>query len=404
MKQSQRVLSTYAADLFGACSALYELGGLIVMHDASGCNSTYSTHDEPRWYDAPAMVYISGLREADTIFGDDRRLVASIKEAAEETRPAFIAIGGSPMPNVIGTDYTAIARIIEKQTQIPTLGIRTDGIHSYISGAGAAFKQLAERFVLPPKRQRHNTGKRTVNLLGVTPLDFSVTGSATALKKAVTENGMIVKSCWAMGDNLENMQHAAEADVNAVVSTTGLPLAEYLEEKYQIPYVVDLPVGSYGIKRWIRELSEVEPSMVRDKDELASIKNWKSDHSNDNRIYDYLIIGEPTAARAIAKQITYSIPNKTIRIVCPVPDVPKSQLNGIDVITVENGLRKACSNAKNIICDPIYKKLLPNASNSFIDWPHEAYSGRIYRGKNPVLIGKNGDKFLEKNIFERNNI
>lgn len=41
MKQTQRVTANYAADLAGVCSALYELGGLIVMHDASGCNSTY---------------------------------------------------------------------------------------------------------------------------------------------------------------------------------------------------------------------------------------------------------------------------------------------------------------------------------------------------------------------------
>ena len=51
MRIVKRVLSTYSADNFGFCSALYELGGLVVMHDASGCNSTYNTHDEPRWYD-----------------------------------------------------------------------------------------------------------------------------------------------------------------------------------------------------------------------------------------------------------------------------------------------------------------------------------------------------------------
>ena len=58
MKQVARVLSTYSADLFGICSVLYELGGLVVMHDASGCNSTYNTHDEPRWYDIESMIYV----------------------------------------------------------------------------------------------------------------------------------------------------------------------------------------------------------------------------------------------------------------------------------------------------------------------------------------------------------
>ena len=45
MKQTARIISTYSADVMGVCSALFELGGMTVMHDASGCNSTYTTHD-----------------------------------------------------------------------------------------------------------------------------------------------------------------------------------------------------------------------------------------------------------------------------------------------------------------------------------------------------------------------
>ena len=46
MKQTARIISTYSADTFGVCSALFELGGMVIMHDASGCNSTYTTHDD----------------------------------------------------------------------------------------------------------------------------------------------------------------------------------------------------------------------------------------------------------------------------------------------------------------------------------------------------------------------
>ena len=35
MKHVARILSTYSADTFGVCSALYELGGMIVIHDPS---------------------------------------------------------------------------------------------------------------------------------------------------------------------------------------------------------------------------------------------------------------------------------------------------------------------------------------------------------------------------------
>ena len=46
MRQSYRIIPIYTSDVSGVCSALYELGGMVVMHDPSGCNSTYNTHDE----------------------------------------------------------------------------------------------------------------------------------------------------------------------------------------------------------------------------------------------------------------------------------------------------------------------------------------------------------------------
>ena len=58
---TQSSMSTYTADCSGVASALYELGGMTVIHDASGCNSTYTTHDEPRWNTMPSAVFISAL-------------------------------------------------------------------------------------------------------------------------------------------------------------------------------------------------------------------------------------------------------------------------------------------------------------------------------------------------------
>lgn len=45
------------------------LAGMTVMHDPSGCNSTYNTHDEIRWYDQDSLIYISGLTEIECNHG-----------------------------------------------------------------------------------------------------------------------------------------------------------------------------------------------------------------------------------------------------------------------------------------------------------------------------------------------
>ena len=61
MKQVSVTLSTYTADVSGVCSALYELGGMVVIHDPSGCNSTYNTNDEINEA-AEALMQIAALR------------------------------------------------------------------------------------------------------------------------------------------------------------------------------------------------------------------------------------------------------------------------------------------------------------------------------------------------------
>ena len=33
MRQSYKIIPVYTADVSGVCSALYELGGMVVMHD-----------------------------------------------------------------------------------------------------------------------------------------------------------------------------------------------------------------------------------------------------------------------------------------------------------------------------------------------------------------------------------
>ena len=83
MRQSYRMIPVYTADVSGVCSALYELGGMTVMHDPSGCNSTYNTHDEIRWYDQDSLIYISGLTEIDAIMGNDEKFLDDIKEAVD---------------------------------------------------------------------------------------------------------------------------------------------------------------------------------------------------------------------------------------------------------------------------------------------------------------------------------
>lgn len=391
MKQIASRISIYSADAFGICSALYELGGLCVMHDASGCNSTYNTHDEPRWYDFDSMVYISGLSEMEAIMGDDQKFIDDIVYTAKELNPNFIAMAGTPIPTMIGTDFKAIANIIEKETNIPTFGFDTTGMHSYVSGAYKAFEALAKRFLkrndkesraeqkesIDKESREHQNSRIKVNILGVTPLDFSINKSVEAMADLLKENNFEVISTWAMGSSLEYIKNAGDADVNLVVSYSGMGAAKYMYENLNIPYVVGTPFGKEFANKVIEDLKEVKST----KENKISYDNRKIDKNAEITIVGESIMSE-SLAYAISKE-----KNKTVNVISALETDEKLLLEGDKIAMYEDDIEKCLKNSKTIIADPLYRPICPLDSN-FISLPHEAFSGRIYRDEIPNIINK----------------
>ena len=391
MKQIASRISIYSADAFGVCSALYELGGLCVMHDASGCNSTYNTHDEPRWYDFDSMVYISGLSEMEAIMGDDQKFIDDIVYTAKELSPNFIAMAGTPIPTMIGTDFKAIANIIEKETNIPTFGFDTTGMHSYVSGAYKAFEALAKRFLKRNDKESRGEQKDSidkesrevkntiikVNILGATPLDFSINKSVEAMVDLLKENNFEVISTWAMGSSLEYIKNAGDADVNLVVSYSGMGAAKYMYENLNIPYVIGTPFGKEFANKVIEDLKEVKST----KENKISYSNRKIDKDAEITIVGESIMSE-SLAYAISKE-----KNKTVNVISSLETDEKLLLEGDKIAMFEDDIEKCLKNSKTIIADPLFRPICPLDSN-FISLPHEAFSGRIYRDEIPNIINK----------------
>ena len=377
MRQIQTFTSTYTADVSGVPSALYELGGMIIMHDASGCNSTYNTHDEPRWYDSKSMVYITGLSEIEAIMGDDRKLIDDIVKAAKDLKPRFIAIAGTPIPMITGCDIEANARVIEKETGIPTFGINTNGMHSYVEGAGEALLSYAKAFT-----KKMPKIKNSLNILGATPIDFSINGQIESMEEYFNKNGIEVISNFALNADIEKMSKAASASINIVISSVGIKLAEYFLKTYGTPYIIATLYGE-KIKKELVDI--VKDGNKEDITYLTDIsKNFK-----DNKIF---IIGESITSKSLAKAIYYKY-GFTPRVISGVElgntyhgDIVKdlsirdsAALEKQDYfIEDEDEIAKIIKDAKMVIADPLYKPIV-NKKTIFVKNPHEGFSGRLYR-------------------------
>lgn len=403
MRQSYRIIPIYTADVSGVCSALYELGGMTVMHDPSGCNSTYNTHDEIRWYDQDSLIFISGLTEIDAIMGNDRKFIDDIEHAARELRPKFIALAGSPIPFMNGTDFPAIARVIEAETGIPTFSVPTNGMHDYVYGAGIALEKIAERFAgkteiendtqkqtsadksaetettddsrfpdsvvnMNPKKKEKRSG-RSVNLLGVTPLDFGPQKNVEIMKENLHNYGWNVLSAWAMGDTLETLQQAGTADVNLVVSAVGLRAAKVLQEKFGTPYVIGTP--NEWLAETISEALEEAAEQQTDR-KIVYLQNRMQKEA------EITLIGEPVTMGSLAAGIEKKY-GHSVRVFCPLKECENLVGEKDAIVLGEEAMEEALRDAKIIVADPLYKPICP-AKCTFYELPHVAFSGRLWFG------------------------
>lgn len=464
--QTHVFTGTYTADVSGVCSALYELGGMTVIHDPSGCNSTYSTHDEPRWFDTDSLMFVSGLDEMTAVLGDDNVLIDDVTHAVRDLKPRFVTLCSGSIPHIIAFDCKGVAHLLEKRTGVPMLPVATTGNRSYVAGVGAALTEWIKRFADPLESPYRvcssgspdcsaNTlegaagpeccavkklngaaesetcaGKNldgvaesetcgsvafSVNLLGVTPLDFSINGNVDAMRKVFEDAGIPVNCCAAMGESFDSLRHIFRASVNVVVSSCGRRLARYMEQTAGIPYVEGTPIGAYGaahLPELAKEAYEKKRAslsgssgtagketaarpgslrmlLAKKKGDSEGICLWKGNPAHerwdvpDGQI---LIIGEEIFAQSLAAAINQLTPDcrHGLQAFAVWPDV--------DHGFPEDVLAELIRKSQYIIGDPLYRTIPHDSKqNTFVDFPHEAYSGRIFRDRIPVFIGKNYD-------------
>lgn len=374
--QTHVFTSTYTADVSGVCSALYELGGMSVLHDPSGCNSTYSTHDEPRWFDSDSLMFVSGLDEITAVMGDDGVLIRDVVQAVRDLDPRFVTLCGASIPHIIAFDYHGVAYLIEKECGVPVLPVPTDGLKSYVSGVGLALTAWLDRFADPAEAA--DAPENSVNLVGVTPLDFSVNGNAAALRAVFEDAGFSVNCCMAMGESFESMTRAYRARVNVVVSSAGRHAAKQMKRKAGIPWVEGLPVGP---EQTAVLLDAVRQTLADGQsrsawDTFGNTSRWTVPEGG------ILVIGEEVFAKSLANAVNLLPPSARDGLTAyPFwPDVDE----GVPEAELINAMRGAAA----VIADPLYKVILRKDERTcFIDFPHEAYSGRIFRADIPVFCG-----------------
>ena len=231
MKGLWKYLSPFAPDQSGATAVLCELEGLIVIIDAGGCAGNICGFDEPRWFDKRSAIFSAGLRDMDAILGRDDRLIAKIGDVCKKIEGKFVALVGTPVPAVIGTDYKALKRMIEVRTGIPVLALDTDGTHYYDEGCRKAWLELFRTFA----GKTYGMEAGHYGVIGATPFDVDMEG--------LRFDGPGTWHCYGMGAGIDEIKAAGAVMKNLVVAPGGLKAARYLAARFGTPYEAGYPLG-----------------------------------------------------------------------------------------------------------------------------------------------------------------
>lgn len=418
--QTHVFTSTYTADVSGVCSAMYELGGMTIIHDPSGCNSTYSTHDEPRWFDSDSLMFVSGLDEMTAVLGDDTVLLRDAAAAATDLKPRFITLCSGSIPHIIAFDCKGVAHLLEKETGIPVLPVTTSGNRSYVSGVGAALTEWIKRFGNPQESPyRSDSPQLSANLLGVTPLDFSVNDNVKALRNSFEAAGIPVNCCAAMGESFDSLSHIFRGAVNVVVSAAGRRPARYMEQVAGTPRVEGLPIGPAAYRELIVKVQEAfrlkaDSTPAKTSGDAAATPGTDAKKVSGTSLRDLLskkkTLEVPSLASCNPEHPRWDIPSGQILIIgeeifgqsltFALNHLPENQRQGLTAYAVwpdtdrgfpEEELIHLIRKSRIVIGDPLYRSIPHPADTHFVDFPHEAYSGRIFRKDIPVFASPDYD-------------
>lgn len=379
-------LPPFSPDYSGFCSALFALDGVLVIHDAGGCTGNFTAYDEPRWFGSSSHVFSSGLREIDAVIGDDGFFIEKINKIVKKSDNRFVALIGSPVPMVIGTDFNALAHIIRNSTQVPVITFDANGIDYYDVGASAAFLAIAKNFIL----EHGEKIKNSVNIIGAIPLDLGNDDPESGLCSFINNAGYTVISSWGGNSKIDAIMQSGKAELNLVVSRSGLAAARYMEEKFRIPYVTGLPIGESAAKKFSVTIAECI------QDSKSQILLNYSDLNKSRNNGTACIVAEQVMGNSLRECLISDFGFSDV-IVCSFFEMDLAISNPGDIhLNSENDLVNIISSGSFdvVIGDPLIQPLISDIK--LIPFPHIAISSRIFWNDPFHYIGIEGFQYLKK--------
>lgn len=182
--------------------------------------------------------FSTDLREADIIFGGEKRLTAAIEEIAVNYHPKLIFVYATCIVGVIGDDVDAVCKMMSEKYNMRVIPVKSPGF----SGNKSVGYKMACNAIMELIKDQTPQKRKGVNILG----DFNLAGEMWIIKDYLKKIGIPVISGFTGDSNYENLLEAPAATLNIVqCAGSSTYLANRMEEEMGIPYI---KVSFFGIE------------------------------------------------------------------------------------------------------------------------------------------------------------
>lgn len=363
-------LPSFSTDYSGICNAAKTMNCLIVLHGQGGCVGGVNTCDDFEREEGEMKLLFSKVSEIDVVTGNDEKILQQIEMAVQAIPCDFILVCGSPIPILVGVDWNAWIKILEKRTQKPVVAINSKGFVSYEEGERELFLALIQKFAAKDVMYDKPGGR--VNVIGDTCLNgWTLKMRETFREYLKQEFTEIV--FWNHDATMSQLQSMTMAECNIAVSASAIPAVKKLEELYGIPYRIGFPVGC-------------TESEMTNSEKLAQ--------------KTVLLVGEQVVMNEVRRCLRreFGIENVTVASFFAVEDIVRQpgdvKLNGEDdyeaLLKGRGGFDYICGDEALRTFGGFYEK--------FVILPHVAIGGCLLIKDIPNLVGAEGRRLLEEEL------
>lgn len=248
---------------------------IVLMNGPTGCKFYHSATSDNQTLrqmefdplNFPELLYFGQPRipctyldKRDYVYGSRDKITEAVQFLEKQLSFDLLVIVNSPGAALIGDDLKGILTEV-MTTATPVITVESPGYSKHIwDGYSISCKELLQNFCCNSSQTVTNRGKKSVNLLGFSIFHKYYQGDIAELTRLLGFCGIEVNCTLCCESTVNEIRRMPDAALNIVLdSAYGLDSAQWLQEKYNMPYICcddGLPVGFRATESFIKKICE----------------------------------------------------------------------------------------------------------------------------------------------------